>query len=583
MCSSVTPTSLFAPTAARLHFRRCNFSLLGSSSNPHPIPISRKSISPASCLSASVTERNLEVSWFAPEPNADDTYGGWAIVEAPTARKKKGLRSFLLVGIGTSIAASLAVVSHFSLSRRGLTIKFRSPLHALHGILRQSAPNSVVETETIGYNALPDGTDPEASLESASVAVVETVALETNHLKRQKGKLGRVIIPIAADSTQQEALLILKKLKIVEDDVKADELCTRREYTRWLVRVNSLLERNPKHRIIPTVALSGSLFPAFDDVSIDDPDFEYIQSLAEAGIILSKLAGKNCSGLEDSEGQGGVCFFPQRFISRQDLIDWKAQLEYETMPDMNEKISGTNMGFMDMKEISSDMSSKLFIDMLAGDRGMVRKVFGQGKRFQPNKPSTKAQAAVALTSGRMVEAIHAELSRLDAEDSSRRKAMEDIKSDLLNRGDIQKYWDMKLEEEKAHMFEVERAYHAALYDLEQEKIVQKNTLGEYLKEKAAMDCQRQLLSSLNDEVNEMSERLAIEKVKYEDEQRNLQDTLIEVQAKLEGAHDAKSILEAEIEALQILRSWIEDEAKQSQARAKVLEEVARRWKWDNQR
>ena len=27
-----------------------------------------------------------------------------------------------------------------------------------------------------------------------------------------------------------------------------------------------------------------------------------------------------------------------RFISRQDLIDWKAQLEYEVMPGVNEKV-----------------------------------------------------------------------------------------------------------------------------------------------------------------------------------------------------------------------------------------------------
>lgn len=29
------------------------------------------------------------------------------------------------------------------------------------------------------------------------------------------------------------------------------------------------------------------------------------------------------------------------------------------------------------------------------------------------------------------------------------------------------------------------------------------------------------------------------------------------------------------------RSWVEDEAQKNQARAKVLEEVGRRWKWDS--
>lgn len=32
----------------------------------------------------------------------------------------------------------------------------------------------------------------------------------------------------------------------------------------------------------------------------------------------------------------------------------------------------------------------------------------------------------------------------------------------------------------------------------------------------------------------------------------------------------------------LCRSWVEDEARKNQARAKVLEEVGRRWKWDDQ-
>ncbi|CAI9753751.1 unnamed protein product [Fraxinus pennsylvanica] len=82
-------------------------------------------------------------------------------------------------------------------------------------------------------------------------------------------------VPFAVDITQQEALLMLKNLRLVfglklfssehgsydcdqdiqitEDDVKAEQLCTRQEYARCL----------------------------------QDPDFQSIQSLAEAGIIRS--------------------------------------------------------------------------------------------------------------------------------------------------------------------------------------------------------------------------------------------------------------------------------------------------------
>ena len=178
---------------------------------------------------------------------------------------------------------------------------------------------------------------------------------------------------------------------------------------------------------------------------------------------------------------------------------------------------------------------------------------GQSKRLQPNKPSTKAQAAVALTSGRMAEAIYIELARLEVENSARQAAMEEIRSELLGRGDIQRYWDEKLIEQKTCGFEVEKVYFSALSNLEQEKIVQEKVFAEHLKEKAAMDCQKQLALSLKKEVDEMSEKLVYERTLYVTEQCNLQDMRSELQNKREGLLDTKSILEAEKEALRILR------------------------------
>lgn len=178
---------------------------------------------------------------------------------------------------------------------------------------------------------------------------------------------------------------------------------------------------------------------------------------------------------------------------------------------------------------------------------------GQSKRFQPNKPSTKAQAAVALTSGRMAKAISNELSRLEAERSSRQAEMAEIRSQLFDSGDIQRWWDKKFSEERARGFEVEKLYIAARCDLEEELIVQEKNYAEDLKEKAAMDCQRQLLLNLKDEVDEMSGRLESERATYVVEKCTLQDTLSDLQTKLEGLLDTKSRSEAEKEALRILR------------------------------
>lgn len=238
--------------------------------------------------------------------------------------------------------------------------------------------------------------------------------------------------------------------------------------------------------------------------------------------------------------------------------------------------------YMDVKDISPLSSPGLFIDMLAGEKSILRKVFGQSKRLQPNKPSTRAQAAVALTSGRISKAVYNELARQEAEIISKQAESKEIRSELLDRGEIQKFWYEKMDEERKRALEVEKHYLSAINDLEQEKSVHGKYLAESLKEKAAMDCQRQLLSSLKEEVNEMSERLPSERATYVTEQCKLQEMLSDLQNKQEGMLDTKSILGAEIEALRILRSWVEDEAKKSQARAKVLEEVGKRWRWDDQ-
>lgn len=473
--------------------------------------------------------------------------------------------------MGSTLALVLAAISYFSFSRKGFKLQLGSPLNALHDILIWN------ETKSRERKAV-DSVETDAS----SIAGAESVADESSGtvVSGSVDKIERVILSVAVDSTQQEALSVLKKLKIIEEDVNADELCTRREYARWLVRINSLLERNPKLRIVPCKSLSGTVVAAFNDVDVEDPDIESIQALAEAGVIPSQLLGKHY-GSDGSKGQGGIYFFPERFISRYDLINWKAQVDYEVKPDIVEQISRTKMSYMDVREINSEASLGLFMDMLAGEKSIARRVFGQSKRFQPNKPSTKAQAAVALTSGRMAKAISNELSRLEAERSSRQAEMAEIRSQLFDSGDIQRWWDKKFSEERARGFEVEKLYIAARCDLEEELIVQEKNYAEDLKEKAAMDCQRQLLLNLKDEVDEMSGRLESERATYVVEKCTLQDTLSDLQTKLEGLLDTKSRSEAEKEALRILRSWVEDEARKSQARAKVLEEVTRRWRWGN--
>ncbi|XP_048134692.1 uncharacterized protein LOC115750615 isoform X3 [Rhodamnia argentea] len=490
-------------------------------------------------LSASLAERrSLDLSWADSDcASSDSDFNGWAAVESQPQRKRKGVPTYAIGAVGTSLTVLVAVIAHYSLSRNGYSFHFFDRLRSWRSLSNQTETEAYLSEELDA--GLSDGksflsqNSPAGLSDSVSNNVVSDSSASRN-------KQERVIVPVAVDPTQQEAVMVLERLKIMEEDIKANELCTRREYARWLVRLSSSLERNPKHRIFPSLSLSGSKVAAFDDVSVEDPDFGAIQALAEAGIISSKLSGENSSSFFSD--RHGMLFFPERFISRQDLINWRVQLEYDFVPGLEE----------------------------------------ESRRFQPNKPSTKAQAAIALTSGRMTSAIQTELARLETENFSRVVEMEEIRFELIERGDIKRLWDERLKEEETRGLEVEKDYLVVIDDLEQEKIIQETTFQEHTKEKAALDCQKQLICHLREEVDEMSDRLASERAIYVREQFEMQDTISDLETKHERMLDTKSILGAEIEALRILRSWVEDEARKSQARAKVLEELGRRWRWDGQ-
>ncbi|KAH9625065.1 hypothetical protein KSS87_010555 [Heliosperma pusillum] len=504
-------------------------------------------------------------SWLSPSDDylAADLFRGWLPPPYIPSSKPSGevYQRFIVVGVGMSTVLLLAALARFSITIKG----FRLPLWGSSSSLTVPAMVDAEETETVDYDAVSSEQHAvsETNEIESPVVVTEPVISEKPQSR---------IITVALDSAQQEAVHMLKKLKIIDDDVKADELCTRRDYARWLVRASSLLERNPKYRISTSIALAGSFISAYEDVPPGDQDFNSIQALAEAGVVSSNLTSKH--------NLHGYYFSPERFISRRDLIDWRAQLEYDFLTTENEEILNQKLNLLDVREISSDEGSGLLMDMIAGDKSILRRVFGQIRRLQPNKPSTIAQAAVALTSGRMTEAIQNELLRLEAEEISRSIAKEEIKQELLDRGDIERYWAQKMQEAKAHGVEVQQLYMDAIDILEKEKIAKESALNEFSKERAAIDCQKQLLNRLKEEVSEMSEKLITERAQQVSEEENAHNLRYELQIKNEGVLDAKSVLEAEIEALRILRSWIEDEARKSKARSKVLEEVGRRWRCD---
>lgn len=512
----------------------------------------------------------LEASWIQLDGSSDeDGYGGWS-VDSVDAPNRNVFPRFVHTGIGTSVVAILlAAVAYCSYSRKCFTFRLSAPFGIFHGFLSPGISKGTTEvTESIH-----------------EVPVESTEDIKSGGLKQENeihalGAKKRIVVTVPADPTQLEALNALKKLKIIEYDAGADDLCTKREYARWLVKANSMLERRAKHRIIPMGLIPGSAVLAFDDVNIEDPDFWCIQALGEAGIISSRLSSSKFSSLSDmakSNDDERFYFFPDNLLTRFDLLNWRALLEYSNCSELKEKISRTKLHLFDLSASKLDVYPQLLMDLMSGNGSIARRTFGNTRRLQPEKPITKAQAAVALSSGRMAEAIRSELSRFEAEELSRLLEMEEIRVELIQRG-ATKHWEEKLGEVKKLTHQAERYLEGTLFDLVTEKAAEEERFTDFMKEKADLECQRKMLFNFKKEVDEMCEKLAREKVIFMDEKQKVATKLKDLCEDRDAVFEAKSVLEIKKEALQILRSWVEDEGRRILARAKVLEHAAQRWR-----
>ncbi|MEL6787466.1 MAG: S-layer homology domain-containing protein [Cyanobacteria bacterium J06607_15] len=164
-----------------------------------------------------------------------------------------------------------------------------------------------------------------------------------------------------------------------------NEVITRGEYARWLIAANNrYYADNPSKKIYVAAKTTQ---PAFNDVKSKHPDFEAIQSLAEAGLIPSRLT-------EDSTN---LLFRPDAPLIREDLVTWKVPLDTrKSLPKASIEAIEESWGFQDAAAIDSSAVRALYADFQNGDRANVRRMFGYTTLFQPKKPVTRAEAAASL-------------------------------------------------------------------------------------------------------------------------------------------------------------------------------------------
>lgn len=167
---------------------------------------------------------------------------------------------------------------------------------------------------------------------------------------------------------------------------QANEIITRREYARWLINANNQIYADDPGKQIRLASSTGE--PVFQDVPKSDPDFQYIQGLAEAGLIPSSLTG------EATETR----FRPDAPLTRENLIGWKVPLDTRSaLPKATIEAVKDTWGFQDTSKINSQVLPSILLDFQNGNNANIRRVFGYTRLFQPQKTVTQLEAATALT------------------------------------------------------------------------------------------------------------------------------------------------------------------------------------------
>ncbi|KAF2320407.1 hypothetical protein GH714_027534 [Hevea brasiliensis] len=428
----------------------------------------------------------------------------------------------------------------------------------------------VSSDETIGSRTSFVPTPFSSSFLSAGIPAPSAVS-EAMQVSPEK-----VLVPAVVDQAQALALAALQALKVIEADVLPSDLCTRREYARWLVAASSALSRNTLSKVYPAMYIENATELAFDDITPDDPDFSSIQGLAEAGLISSRLSNHDLFSSSDEE-QGPFYFSPESPLSRQHLVSWKMALEKRQLPEADGQILYQLSGFRDIDKINPDAWPALIADLSAGDQGIISLAFGCTRLFQPDKPVTKAQAAVALATGEASDIVIEELARIEAESvaenvvSAHNALVAQVEQDL--NASFEK--ELSMDGEKINA--VEKMAEEARLELEKLRAEREADNIALMKERAAIEAEMEVLSRLRSEVEEQLQSLLTGKVEISYEKERISKLQKEAENEKQEISQLQYELEVERKALSMARAWAEDEAKRAREHAKAIEEARDHW------
>ncbi|WOL06075.1 hypothetical protein Cni_G14807 [Canna indica] len=386
---------------------------------------------------------------------------------------------------------------------------------------------------------------------------------------------GRVLVPAVIDQVQGQALAALQVLKVIEVDAQPGDLCSRREYARWLVSASNVLSRNSFSKVYPAMYIENLTELAFDDVTPEDPDFPFIQGLAEAGLISSKLSESDLSG--SINVHNNAVFSPDSPLSRQDLVSWKMALERRQLPEVDKNHLYQSTGYIDVDKINPDAWPALVADFSAGEQCITALAFGYTRLFQPDKPVTKAQAAIAIATGDAAEIVGEELARIEAESlaetavNAHNTLVAQVEKDLIAR------FEEELSKERQKTKSLEKLAEEARLELERLRTQREEEKNALVRGRATVESEMEILSKLRHEVEEQLQSVMGDKVEISFEKDRVNKLRKEVESENQVIVRLQYELEVERKALLMARAWAEEEAKRAREQARALEEARERW------
>lgn len=181
--------------------------------------------------------------------------------------------------------------------------------------------------------------------------------------------------------TEIKQLAQLGVINTTPSEFQPSAAITRGEFIAWLVKTYNELHRDP-------IRLPQGVTPVFPDVPASHPHFTYIQAAHDAGYL---------AGFTDGN------FRPDAVLTREQMIVLKTSLDANVAPSARSPESfrnfiGRTRGFTDAHQISEQYLLKIAFDLGNGASNFnFARVYGKTQVFAPQKPVTRAEAAIVLS------------------------------------------------------------------------------------------------------------------------------------------------------------------------------------------